>query len=224
MFPSSESNNSGVVYGGNDTITVGNGNNVIVGGLGADTITTGTGSNVVLGDSGFAVFNPSTGTTTSFGNLIEVASDPVTFASGAPQLDLTTRQYRISECRAHDTITLGNGNNVVIGGADADTIVVGATGQNVIIGDDGEADYTNGILTDIFSTDGTLGIGGNDTISGPERHARRLRQQRRHRRHRSRHHHARRRQQHGHRRRRQSDIRHVRPVADDHHAGSDVRR
>ncbi len=166
VFSSSESNNSGVVYGGNDTITVGNGNNVIVGGLGADTITTGTGSNVVLGDSGFAVFNPSTGTTTSFGNLIEVASDPVTFASGAPQLDLTLGSTSLGVSSA-DTITLGNGNNVVIGGADADTIVVGATGQNVIIGDDGEADYTNGILTDIFSTDGTLGIGGNDTISGP---------------------------------------------------------
>src|SRR5262249_19582999 len=34
-------------------------------------------------------------------------------------------------------------------------------------GDDGEADYTNGILTTIFSTDGALGIGGNDTITGP---------------------------------------------------------
>ena len=56
-FPSSESNNSGVVYGGNDTITVGNGNNIIVGGFGADTISTGAGSNVVLGDSGFAIFS-----------------------------------------------------------------------------------------------------------------------------------------------------------------------
>ena len=82
VFPSSKSNNSGVVYGGNDTITVGNGNNVIVGGFGADTITTGNGNNVVLGDSGFAVFDPSTGTTTSFGNLIEIASDPVTVRRG----------------------------------------------------------------------------------------------------------------------------------------------
>ncbi len=73
-IPSDEFNNSGDVYGGNDTITVGDGDNVIVGGLGADTITTGSGSNVVLGDSGFAVFDVSTGTTKSFGNLIEVAS------------------------------------------------------------------------------------------------------------------------------------------------------
>src|SRR6202035_5161611 len=53
----------------------------------------------------------------------------------------------------------------VIGGAGSDTIIVGATGANVIIGDDGEADYTNGVLTKIFSTDDT--IGGNDSITGP---------------------------------------------------------
>ncbi len=135
--------------------------------------------------------------------------------SGAPQLDLTSWQHQPRQS-SNDTITLGDGNNVVIGGAGADTIVVGATGANVIIGDDGEADYTNGILTDIFSTDGTLGIGGNDTISGPNGtpggsgdnvviggigadtdHARR-------------------RQQHDHRRRRRSDVRHVGSDSDHH--------
>ena len=64
VFASVELNNSGVVYGGDDTITVGDGNNVIVGGLGADTIATGNGNNVVLGDSGFATF-------TATGKLIQ---------------------------------------------------------------------------------------------------------------------------------------------------------
>ena len=98
---------------------------------------------------------------------MKVASDVVTaVANGLPQLDLSIGDPNLGTS-SNDTITLGNGNNVVIGGAGADQIVVGATGQNVIIGDDGEADYTSGILTAIFSTDGTLGIGGNDTISGP---------------------------------------------------------
>ena len=90
----------------------------------------------------------------------------MTFAAGAPQLDLSLGSPTLGTS-SDDTITLGDGNNVVIGGAGADTIVVGATGANVIIGDDGEADYSNGVLIDVFSTDGTLGIGGNDTISGP---------------------------------------------------------
>ena len=166
MFPSSESNNSGVVYGGNNTITVGNGNNVIVGGFGAATITTGNGNNVVLGDSGFAIFDPSTGTPTSFGNLIEVVSDPVTFASGAPQLDLTLGGTNVG-ASMNNIITLGDGNNVVIGGPGSNTIVVGETGANVIIGAEGEAEYTNGILTTIFSLYGTIGLYGNNSISGP---------------------------------------------------------
>ena len=158
VFPSSESTNSGVVYGGNDTIQVGDGSNVIVGGLGADTITTGNGNNVVLGDSGVAIFDPSTA------DLVKIASEVVTFAAGAPQLDLSIGSANLGTS-SNDIITLGNGNNVVIGGAGNDQIVVGATGANVIIGDDGEADYTAGILTTIFSTDDM--IGGNDSVTGP---------------------------------------------------------
>jgi Ca2+-binding RTX toxin-like protein len=159
IFPSSESNIDGMVYGGDDTISVGDGDNVIVGGLGADKISTGAGANIVLGDSGYAVFNPATGA------LVSIASDVVTIdIDGAPKLDFSTGTLGVS---SNDVITLGNGDNVVIGGAGADQIVVGATGANVIIGDDGEADYTNGVLTAIFSTDGTLGIGGADVISGP---------------------------------------------------------
>ena len=54
-------NGDGTIYGGDDQITAGNGNNVIFGGLGADQITTGDGNNIVLGDSGTANFDPLTG-------------------------------------------------------------------------------------------------------------------------------------------------------------------
>ncbi len=148
---SMESATGGTIYGGDDTIKVGDGNNVIVGGLGADTITTGVGANIVLGDSGTATFDSS-------GRLASIYST----YGGAPFGGSTD-----TGTSGNDTITLGNGNNVVLGGAGADQIVVGATGTNVILGDDGEADYTNGVLTRIFSTDGALGYGGNDTISGP---------------------------------------------------------
>jgi Ca2+-binding RTX toxin-like protein len=145
-------NGSGTIYGGDDTIKVGDGNNVIVGGFGADQITTGNGNNVVLGDSGTAIFDVTSG------NLISIFS---TFGSATPSgtnPDIGTS--------SNDVITLGNGNNVVIGGAGNNTIIVGTTGANVIVGADGEADYTNGILTHIFSTD--PGIGGNSTITGPK--------------------------------------------------------
>ena len=153
-------NNSGVVYGGDDTINiVGAGNNVVVGGLGADTITTGAGNAIVLGDSGFATFDAT-------GALLEIASDPVTTANGLPFLDLAIGSPNLPTS-SNDKITLGNGNNVVIGGAGADQIVVGTTGANVIIGDDGEAFFAAGLLTKVDSIDGAYGIGGVDTITGP---------------------------------------------------------
>ena len=68
----------GAVRGGDDTIGVGAGNNVIFGGLGADHITTGAGNDVVLGDSGTAIFDGTTG------NLVKVFS---TFGSAPGQRD-----------------------------------------------------------------------------------------------------------------------------------------
>ncbi len=150
----------GTIYGGDDTITVGNGANVIVGGLGADTITTGTGNNIILGDSGKANFDSATGVLINI--FSTYGSAPV---GGAPTLQTPAGNPDLGTS-SDDVITLGDGNNVVIGGAGSDQIYVGASGVNVIIGDDGEADYTSGVLTNIFSTDGTSGVGGDDTIGG----------------------------------------------------------
>ena len=152
VVPSAESSSSGTIYGGDDTIKIGDGDNVVVGGFGADGITTGTGNDIILGDSGIAHFDATTG------GLVSILS---TFGSIAAPSGTNPDNGTSSD----DVITLGGGNNVVIGGAGSDQIVVGTTGANVVIGDDGEADYTNGILTKIFSTDVT--IGGIDTIAGP---------------------------------------------------------
>ena len=100
--------------GGDDRITAGNGNNVVLGGAGADTIGLGDGNNVVLGDSGQADFTN--------GAVTEIASI-------APSIG------------GNDQITLGKGGNVVIGGAGSDTITAG-DGADVVIGDAGHATLT----------------------------------------------------------------------------------
>jgi len=45
-----ETTDSGI--GGNETINAGDGNNVVLGGIGIDDITTGNGADVVVGDNG----------------------------------------------------------------------------------------------------------------------------------------------------------------------------
>ena len=63
---------------------------------------------------------------------------------------------------AADSITVGNGNDIIIGGVGGDTINA-AIGNSIIIGDDGALTYAGGILTLATTTD--IGVGGNDVIS-----------------------------------------------------------
>jgi Ca2+-binding RTX toxin-like protein len=133
-----QSLNAGV--GGTDTVNVGSGYNVIVGGADSDSITVnGTTANargIVLGDNGLL-------TLSNAGKLLSIESN--NFASGSA-----------------DTITLTNGTNAVIGGAGNDQITAGE-GSNTILGDDGKATFfTNGDLQLIESIN--LGNGGNDVI------------------------------------------------------------
>ncbi len=117
LSPSMETNvdnGQGTIYGGDDTIKVGDGNNVIVGGFGADGITTGNGNNIVLGDSGTATFDPASG------DLISIFS---TFGTAMP-----SGTNPDNGTSSNDVIALGNGNNVVIGGSGNNTIIVGTTG------------------------------------------------------------------------------------------------
>jgi Ca2+-binding RTX toxin-like protein len=128
--------------GGEDTITVGSGYNVIGGGANTDTITvngtTTTARGIVLGDNGRIVLDTATGT------LLSIESTD--FAAGA-----------------RDVINLTAGTNAIIGGAGNDEITA-TTGRNTVLGDDGHATfYANGDLEFIESIN--LGNGGNDTIS-----------------------------------------------------------
>ena len=130
--------------GDSDVIVAGNGNNVILGGIGSDQISTGDGNNVIIGDNGNATFD-------NTGVLTLVQSSDAALPGSYD-----------------DTIIAGRGSNTIIGGNGADSIQTGVgLGEDVIIGDNGRAkfDSTNGasILRDIISTD--TSIGGNDLIT-----------------------------------------------------------
>ncbi|MEC9091185.1 MAG: hypothetical protein VX776_12410, partial [Planctomycetota bacterium] len=96
--------------GDKDTITLTDGTNTVIGGVGGDTIEAGKGVNTILGDDGQALFN--------LGVLYKVES--INSGDGGA-----------------DQITLVDGTNTVIGGAAGDEISLGA-GTNTVLGDEGE--------------------------------------------------------------------------------------
>ncbi|MDA1273124.1 MAG: hypothetical protein O2960_03590, partial [Verrucomicrobia bacterium] len=131
--------------GGPDTILLGGGNNVALGGADKDTITGGSGNDIILGDNGSATFDPASHL------LVDIhTTDPVD--------------------ADWDLIDAGNGNNVVFGGTVNDTITTGS-GGDVVVGDNGIATFypTTGILKDIQTSDPTFT--GDDLINsgiGPD--------------------------------------------------------
>jgi Ca2+-binding RTX toxin-like protein len=80
---------------GADTLTVGNGDNIIRAGNGANTITAGNGANSITGGSG---------------------ADTITAGDGGNSIDAGN---------GTNTITSGSGNDVILSGVGADTIVAG---------------------------------------------------------------------------------------------------
>jgi Ca2+-binding RTX toxin-like protein len=122
-------------FGGDDRITLGHGNNVVVGGNGMDKISTGNGNNVLFGDSGRASYVK---------GVLTYAGTVGTGHGG------------------NDAITVGNGANIVIGGVGADSII-GGDGKNRIIGDDGNLGFVQGELSYISTRNENLG--GDDRIT-----------------------------------------------------------
>ncbi|MGH2859326.1 MAG: hypothetical protein ACRDMJ_17785, partial [Solirubrobacteraceae bacterium] len=137
--------------GGRDTIVTGDGNDVIVAGTGFDRITGGDGNKIVLGDDGQITWKG--------GALTEIVSQD-------PNVSLNSADA--------NTITLGNGNDVVFGGSGANTITLG-TGHDIVVGANGELDFAAGApatLQSIFPGQGgpnVITVGGADgvVIGGP---------------------------------------------------------
>ena len=147
---------------GNDTISTGSGNDVVIGGLGNDGITVTAGNNTVVGDEGFIQYQGQgqTGGTSVLGENSSLYMDLAgTFLQGGI-----------------DTISTDSGNDVVIAGLGDDGITIG-NGNNVVLGDDGGITYQTGsglrnlITTRYLDTAGFAALDateagvGNDTIS-----------------------------------------------------------
>jgi Ca2+-binding RTX toxin-like protein len=137
--------------GAHDVITAGgDGVDVAFGGAGDDSITTGAGTNTVFGDTGYADFGPN-GVPTQAGTLLGYTT--VTNPDGS-----TTS----TPIGGVDTIQAdGTFETVVFGGPDGD-LINGGSGHNTIFGDDGVANFVNGIVSSAETTD--PGIGGDDSI------------------------------------------------------------
>ena len=117
--------------GGNDKITTHGDKNVAIGGAGSDKIHLNGENNVAVGDNGEVKYVASDSVVGADGNVVEhVYGD-------SNKTYLHYVQSTFDEFGDKDTITTGDGKNVVIGGTNADTITTGA-GNDVIIGDGGE--------------------------------------------------------------------------------------
>ncbi|RUT30259.1 calcium-binding protein [Arsenicitalea aurantiaca] len=164
---SAAAGNSSTIAGA-DTVSAGNGDNIVLGGGGADTISTGSGFDVVLGDLG---------TVTLYGRAL----------AGAPDLTAETQLAREGTDTEgwSDTIITGGGDAIVIGGDGGDVIRhtpdgLGGEGTFAVIGDfgvlnaaiaggharinDTGPDNSGFTLRDMASTHNDLG--GNDHIFG----------------------------------------------------------
>ena len=168
-------------HGGNDDITTGDGNDIIIGGedgeivvdtiigvdsdiartvestTDGDTIDAGQGNNLIFGDNG--QISAATENTENFAGL------PITLGL------VETIESLIG---GSDTITTGVGRDIILGGIDADTIdasdgeygvdengeALGADAGNIIIGDSGYIDWTAGDEGRVYA-DTTTAVGGS---------------------------------------------------------------
>ena len=124
--------------GGDDSITTGNGYDLAIGGSGSDSITLGDGHNVLVGDNGYARVSSSA--------------------------DFLTVQATCAGDGGADSLSAGTGNDLYIGGQDADTFH-DAGGSNVFIGDFGDTRFDDS-GTPIVIVTTHPNYGGNDVIYG----------------------------------------------------------
>jgi len=147
--------------GGVDEITSGSGSDLIVGGRYGDTIEAGDGNNLVIGDSGKI-------TAANDDSVQQLAGIPMTFG------EIETITFGDGGV---DTITTLGGHDILLGGHEGDIINAGE-GNNIVLGDDGQIDYTradrgsmvsgadaNAADIDVIESLSTDYAGGADTIT-----------------------------------------------------------
>ncbi len=156
--------------GGNNVITVTGGVNAVNGGLGVDRLVVDyrLATGAVTGDSttnfseaggGGRTVTITNGTFENFTVLTGAGADTLTVGDGNNIIEAGS---------GANTITAGNGQNNITGGVNADTITAG-NGGNVIDGGDGTNAITSGLGADIIlsgtGADTIIAGGGNDVIT-----------------------------------------------------------
>ena len=133
---------------GDDTISQGNGDGVVLGGAGNDDLDGGNGSDVVSGGSGNDTLNGANGNDTVLGGS---GDDALQGGNGG------------------DTLDGGSGDDTLDGGNGSDTIA-GGEGNDIIDGDNGNDNIDGGAGDDVIDAgnggDTVFGGAGNDTIVG----------------------------------------------------------
>ncbi|SHK36441.1 Ca2+-binding protein, RTX toxin-related [Fibrobacter sp. UWH4] len=118
--------------GGTDTIIANGDRNVVLGGAGADTISLNGSDNVAVGDNGEVKFANSVVVKNASGDVVNHVYGDST------KTYLNYVQSTFDADGDTDTITTKDGKNVVIGGTASDRIATG-NGNDIIVGDGGEA-------------------------------------------------------------------------------------
>ena len=119
--------------GGDDTITTGINDDIVIGGAASDTIDAGIGDNIVQGDNGFIDYVGVDGDASD----IDVISTTDPNEGGA------------------DTITSGSGNDFILGGTAGDTINAGA-GNDLVFGDHGKLEAQDHTIDDVLVSGGVF--------------------------------------------------------------------
>ena len=126
--------------GGNDSITTGAGDDIVLGGVGSDTIVAGEGNNLVLGDNG---------------SVRAAVQDAPNFSTQPITLGLVSSSD--PTIGGNDSITGGLGKDIIIGGLGNDDVIANSgesynrfdatssyprDNDNIVLGDHGFIDWT----------------------------------------------------------------------------------
>ena len=121
---------------GDDTIDAGSGDNYVIAGGGSDSVTSEGGDDYVIGDHGTMTF-------TDVGVLTQIAT-------------------MLDNYGSDDTLNLGDGNNIAIGGQGSDSLTTGEN-DDIILGDSGLSNFdTEGLLANVATK--SPASGGDDII------------------------------------------------------------
>jgi Ca2+-binding RTX toxin-like protein len=157
--------------GGNNIITAGLRSTVgemVFGGIGANQISVGGGNNIILGHLGVIDIANLTGYTAAQRNT---GSRPDVWGRIVPEVgnilpDTIGGQAGLNTAftTGNDTIGAGNGNNIIIGGGGNNTITAGA-GTNVVFGADGAVTRDARTGSVVIAQTVEESLGGNNVIS-----------------------------------------------------------